>query len=112
AAVVGQRIGNLVVPEERDRIRAHIAALERGDQPTAILEAHIRRPDGEVRTLEISAVHIDYQDRPASLELMRDVTGRRRLEAQIAYLADHDSLTELINRRRFEEEMDRHLENT
>ncbi|MGH3102365.1 MAG: GGDEF domain-containing protein, partial [Thermoleophilia bacterium] len=38
-----------------------------------------------------------------------DVTGRRQLEDRLRHLADHDSLTGLINRRRFEEELERHV---
>ena len=35
-----------------------------------------------------------------------DVTERKRFEGQLRYLADHDPLTGLLNRRRFEEELD------
>ena len=109
---LGERAASFAVRETQERLRAQIAALERGDQQSAIVEVHILRPDGEVRVLEVSAVHIEFKARPACLALMRDVTRRQRLEAQIAYLADHDSLTQLLNRRRFEEELDRHLEDT
>ncbi len=39
----------------------------------------------------------------ASIE--RDITERRQFEAELTYLANHDPLTGLANRRRFEEEL-------
>ena len=38
-----------------------------------------------------------------------DVTEYKRFEAQLRYLADHDAMTGLYNRRRFEQELARHL---
>ena len=39
-----------------------------------------------------------------------DVTDRKRFEAQLQFMADHDPLTGLLNRRKFEAELDRHVE--
>jgi diguanylate cyclase (GGDEF)-like protein len=38
-----------------------------------------------------------------------DVTERKRAEAQLQHMADHDPLTGLLNRRRFEQELERHI---
>ncbi len=38
-----------------------------------------------------------------------DETERKRFEAQLRYLADHDPLTDLLNRRRFEVELERQV---
>ncbi|MFP5362401.1 MAG: EAL domain-containing protein [Thermoleophilia bacterium] len=37
----------------------------------------------------------------------RDITDQKRFESQLKHLADHDGLTDLLNRRRFEEDLAR-----
>ncbi len=44
-----------------------------------------------------------------SVAVHTDITERKRFEGQLLYLADHDPLTGLLNRRRFDEELEREL---
>ena len=43
------------------------------------------------------------------LSQMQDITERRRHEAELRHMADHDPLTGLLNRRSFERELERHV---
>ncbi len=44
---------------------------------------HVRRTDGTVLLLEVSSVYFEYEGKPAILNMGRDITARRRLEAQL-----------------------------
>jgi len=46
------------------------------------------------------------QDDPMILSVGLDITERRGAESRLAWLADHDALTGLLNRRRFQEELE------
>lgn len=48
-------------------------------------------------------------DDPAILSVGLDMTEHKRVEGRLAWLADHDPLTDLFNRRRFQEELEQML---
>ena len=75
------------------------------------IERRFARADGAELWVEVHTSDVPGPD-GASLGVLGqivDVTGRRQLENRLRHLADHDSLTGLINRRRFEEELERHV---
>ncbi|MBL8484186.1 MAG: EAL domain-containing protein [Rhodocyclaceae bacterium] len=74
-------------------------------------EATLLARDGSTREIAWSHSHIagGGPDDPALLSVGLDISERKRFELRIAYLADHDALTGLINRRRFQQELESRL---
>ena len=107
----------LIPAEER-----HIAvngrrALRAGESPVRA-ELHWRTRDGDLRLIQWSTTALTGPDGEVTYMVGTgiDVTDARQLEAErtaaevrLRHMADHDALTGLYNRRRFEEELDRHI---
>ncbi len=85
-------------PEDRVRVTHNRAKLAELDAATE--EYRIVRPDGSVRWLEqrSKAVRDDAGVLLRIDAVASDVTERKAYEERIAYLADHDELTDLANR--------------
>jgi diguanylate cyclase (GGDEF)-like protein len=62
-----------------------------------------------VDTLVNAASFVDEDAQRAAVVQVLDVSERKRFEGQLEYLADHDALSGLFNRRRFEQELKREL---
>jgi diguanylate cyclase (GGDEF)-like protein len=102
--VIGKRWLLVPAPGERraEGIRRRALAGERLNH----VELGLRRHDGEARRVEISSAPVGPVDAPdAVVAVFADVTEERRHEDEIRYLADHDPLTGLLNRRRFSERL-------
>jgi diguanylate cyclase (GGDEF)-like protein/PAS domain S-box-containing protein len=108
---------DLVPADERPVAEAMLAALGTGESPVRG-ELHWRTRDGSLRLIEWSNTALTGPDGAVTHVVGTgiDVTDLRRwgaermaAEERLRHMADHDGLTGLFNRRRFEEELERHI---
>ncbi len=95
----------MIHPDDLEKVEA---LLVNTDTPNLIdCEYRIVRPDGEIRWLQCQAqVRSNTDsDRLKMDGLMHDVTGRKQVEGELKYAAQHDSLTNLANRSFFREKL-------
>jgi diguanylate cyclase (GGDEF)-like protein/PAS domain S-box-containing protein len=108
---------DLVPQEERFILEAAFQALAAGESPVRT-EFHWRTRDGELRLIEWSNTALTGPDGSVThvvgtgidvTETREWAAERTAVEQRLRHIADHDALTGLYNRRRFEQELDRHI---
>src|SRR5712664_707727 len=67
------------------------------------------RADGTLIDLAIYSRHLVHGDQPAVLLSLMDITERKRAEARLAFMAQHDGLTGLPNRNLLRQQLDEML---
>lgn len=97
-------------PDDAERVLREWAQAS-GDGRDSIVEYRFLRPNGEVSWIQgfASALRDDRQAVAGWVGTCLDLTARKQAELELRHLADHDSLTGLLNRRRFHEELEREL---
>jgi diguanylate cyclase (GGDEF)-like protein/PAS domain S-box-containing protein len=102
---------DLVHPDEVDTMRRGVLELVMGRRDS--FQAELRMVGaGEIQhwiAFNVSLLR-DADGEPMSAVVQaQDVTERKRFETELQYLADHDPLTSIYNRRRFAAELEREL---
>ncbi len=81
------------------------------DEQAARTWKHVRA-DGTLIDLAIYSRQLMHGDQPAMLLALMDITERKRAEARLAFMAQHDGLTGLPNRNLLRQQMDEMLQHT
>jgi diguanylate cyclase (GGDEF)-like protein/PAS domain S-box-containing protein len=103
---IGADARMLIPPDRRDEYEAVVERLIRGETVEPFETRRVRKNGSLVDiSLAMSPVRDADGNLVAISAIARDITERKRFEAQLRRLADHDPLTGLLNRRRFEEEL-------
>jgi diguanylate cyclase (GGDEF)-like protein/PAS domain S-box-containing protein len=108
--LVGMALDALIDPRDLPDSRADFARLMAGETSVYHRERRLVTADGEARWVAVRVSSITGADDGAyAVEHVEDIHERKSLEDRLQYLADHDPLTGLFNRRRFYEELSHQL---
>jgi diguanylate cyclase (GGDEF)-like protein/PAS domain S-box-containing protein len=88
-----------------ERFHAIISGADAGGSLTLGQDMWGQRKDGSEFPVDVTVSTMATDEGLVITSIIRDVTDRKRFETQLQHLADHDALTELFNRRRFEQEL-------
>lgn len=106
AEMVGRSIAEIAGVGDADEVMRRVEAVAAGD-PTPNLELQVQRHSGA--TIAVTLTLSPIRDAVGAITgvsgIARDITERRQFETQLRQLAEHDGLTGLLNRRRFEDEL-------
>jgi diguanylate cyclase (GGDEF)-like protein/PAS domain S-box-containing protein len=108
--LIGRPIDELFAARSREPLAAHLATVMSRRCVNDSVELTALRKDGTEFPADVTLSSLgDDGGTMMVTGTIRDATERKRFEAHLQHLADHDGLTGLFNRRRFEEELAEYL---
>ncbi len=110
ATLAGRDLASLARSEDRAELAATLARLRDGAESVHGEQRLIAADGHDIWTLLSGSLvqGAEGRGREAVIQVL-DISERKTFEGRLQHLADHDALTGLVNRRRFEHELDRSL---
>ncbi len=112
AELLGKSFLGTLIPEyDSEDAVSRFAEIHSGQKMQLRHEAITYCKDGSKRHVAWLHSHLSWnsEEDPSILSVGLDVTEYKRVEGHLAWLADHDPLTNMLNRRRFSEELEQVL---
>jgi diguanylate cyclase (GGDEF)-like protein/PAS domain S-box-containing protein len=108
--LLGTSFGSITHPDDREISYDRFQQLLRGGRTISFDQRYLHAAGHTIWASVHSRLVRRVDGRPLHLiTMIEDVTDRREFEHKLRYMADHDPLTGLLNRRRFEDEVDRQV---
>jgi diguanylate cyclase (GGDEF)-like protein/PAS domain S-box-containing protein len=109
--LLGLTFQQITHPDDLDADIEQARRLLAGEISSYQMEKRYVRPDGSLVPVMLSVSLVrDSEGEPLHyVSQIEDITDRKRAEDELHHLANHDPLTGLVNRRRFDEELQREL---
>lgn len=102
-------IEGLIHPDDQQRARENHTRRITGEEAEQRYPLRLVHKSGRLLWAETSGVSIRWNERPATLNIVNDITARIEAEEKIKHLAQHDTLTGLPNRALLFERLERAL---
>jgi diguanylate cyclase (GGDEF)-like protein/PAS domain S-box-containing protein len=108
--LMGTNFRSITHPDDHEISADRFEQLLRGGRTVSFDKRYLHAAGHTIWASVHSRLVRSADGRPLHLiAMIEDVTDRREFEHKLRYMADHDPLTGLLNRRRFEEEVDRQV---
>ncbi|WP_413164225.1 EAL domain-containing protein [Capilliphycus salinus ALCB114379] len=108
--ILGKSIYDFIHPEYLNALRNNIDKTELKLVSVPLEEQKLIRIDGQIIDVEVAGIPANYEGEIATQVIIRDITDRKKAEAQLIYEASHDALTHLPNRSFFNEQLRKALQ--
>jgi PAS domain S-box-containing protein len=81
--LIGRSISDFIHPDDEESVWARIEATKENGVEIPLTEGRLIRADGTAVDVEVAALPITFQGRPAMQVVIRDITRRKQLEEQL-----------------------------